>query len=705
MTDPNPAPFHDLEAWIRLPRLGGLALSPDGTSLVTTVQTLDPAGTAYVSALWWIDPTGARRPHRLTSSTKGESGPVFAPDGSLLFTSARPDPDATPGPDEDAPAALMQLPARGGEARVIGTRRGGFGAVAVARDAGTVVVVAPTLPGSADEADDTTRRKARADRKVAAMIHDSYPVRYWDADLGPEQNRLLVADGPPPIAVMARSAAPLPRDDAPVETTNTKAGTLSEDRLQLRHLTPAPGRALDEPDIAVAPDGTFAVTTWFVGEQGGRRLTLQRIDLADGNRTTLLDDPHLEGAGPTVSPDSTQVAAVVETMSTVNAPPRFSLVVIDATTGTARTLPTTVTAPPSTPCWTPDSTALIITADEDGRAPIFRIDVATGSTIRLTADAAAFGDVVVSPDGRTVYAVRSAMDQPPTVVRLDAVTPDQTPTPLRVPVEAPDLPGHLEEVTATAADGTPLRAWLCLPKGADADHPAPFLLWIHGGPLASWNAWSWRWNPWLMVAAGYAVLLPDPALSTGYGEDFITRGWGAWGAGPYTDLMTMTDVVVARADVDDERTAAMGGSFGGYMANWIAGHTDRFDAIVTHASLWALDQFGPTTDAYHYWRRELSPEMAAANSPHLHVDAITTPMLVIHGDKDYRVPIGDGLRLWAELTERAPKGPLPHRFLLFPDENHWILKPQNARVWYQTVLAFLAWHVQGEEWSTPDLLT
>jgi dipeptidyl aminopeptidase/acylaminoacyl peptidase len=212
-----------------------------------------------------------------------------------------------------------------------------------------------------------------------------------------------------------------------------------------------------------------------------------------------------------------------------------------------------------------------------------------------------------------------------------------------------------------------------------------------------------------MVARGYAVLLPDPALSTGYGQNFVQRGWGAWGSAPFTDLMALTDVAVARTDIDDTRTAAMGGSFGGYMANWIAGHTDRFDAIVTHASLWALDQFGPTTDAPWYWAREMSPEMAVENSPHLFVADISTPMLVIHGDKDYRVPIGEGLRLWYELLSESglpvdDDGETEHRFLYFPGENHWILTPQHAKVWYEVVLAFLAGHVLGESASMPRIL-
>ncbi len=207
------------------------------------------------------------------------------------------------------------------------------------------------------------------------------------------------------------------------------------------------------------------------------------------------------------------------------------------------------------------------------------------------------------------------------------------------------------------------------------------------------------------MSRGYAVLLPDPALSTGYGIDFVRRGWGTWGGAPYTDLMSITDAAETRADIDAGRTAAMGGSFGGYMANWIAGHTDRFAAILTHAAPWALDQFGATTDAPWYWARTMTAQMAEASSPHRFGDAIVTPMLVVHGARDHRVPVGEALRLWCDLAARstAEDGSTPHRFLYFPEENHWVLSPNHARVWYATVLAFLAHHVLGEAWTRPDL--
>ncbi|MBV9831064.1 MAG: S9 family peptidase, partial [Marmoricola sp.] len=637
-TPASGTPFSDLDAYVDLPRGAGLALSPDGTRLVTSVATLDPKRTRFVTALWEVDPTGERPARRLTRSAKGEGGAAFLPDGSLLFTSARPDPDA----DEDEETSLLWLlPAGGGEARVVATRPGGVDGVRVAAEAGTVVVASKTFPSSTDEESEAAKRKQRKEKKVAAILHEDAPVRFWDHDLGPDVPRLF-------------------------------AGSLTDDgdaRIELADLTPDPGIATLEVEHDVSPDGSTVATTWGVRERGGLRFTLALVDVATGRRTPLLDDVENEYHSPRFSPDGTRLVAVREVRSTPHDPGDRRICLVDLASGEQRDLSGDWDHWPSGYEWTPDGTALIVTADEDGRSPVFRLDVESGSFTRLTADDFAYVDVRVSPDGETVYAMRTSYLEPMRPVRLDARTPDQSSTPLRGPSEVPSLPGRLEEVETKADDGVRVRAWLALPEGASADAPAPLLLWIHGGPLGSWNAWSWRWNPWIAVARGYAVLLPDPGLSTGYGLDFVKRGWGSWGQAPYTDLLAVTDATEARDDIDETRTAAMGGSFGGYMANWVAGHTDRFKAVVTHASLWALDQFGPTTDASWYWKREMTPEMATANSPHLSVADISTPMLVVHGDRDYRVPIGEGLRLWAELAAAAGSddGSMPHKFLYFPD--------------------------------------
>jgi dipeptidyl aminopeptidase/acylaminoacyl peptidase len=354
--------------------------------------------------------------------------------------------------------------------------------------------------------------------------------------------------------------------------------------------------------------------------------------------------------------------------------------------------------------WSGDGATIFFTADEDGLSPVFRLDVASSEITRLSAEGA-FTDLQPTPDGKHVYALRSTMASPPEVVILDAHAVDQTPRPLPTPGLPLDVPGSLERVTATASDGTPIRSWLVLPKEASSNSPAPLVVFIHGGPVGSWNAWSWRWNPHLLAEQGYAVLLPDPAISTGYGQAFVDRGRARWGKEPFTDLMAAVDAAIARPDIDETRTAAMGGSFGGYMSNWVAGHTNRFKCIITHARLWALDQFHATTDMSVYWEREFGDPYAdasvyLANSPHRFVGNIKTPMLVIHGELDHRVPISEGLRLFTDLKRHG----VDSKFLYFPDENHWILKPQNARVWYDTVFSYLDQHVLGKDWQRPAKL-
>ncbi len=703
-------PFHDLQAFTRLPRTSGLALSPDGTRLVTAVSLLDQRGGGSTTSLWEVDPTGERAARRLTRGARGESSPVFTPAGDLLFTSSRTDPAAVEGEGgDDAPAALWCLPAGGGEARVVATRPGGVGGVAVAREAGTVLLGSPTLPSATDAVDDARLRALRKDTRTSGVLHDALPVRIWDHDLGPDRPRLLVSTG---------GSDGL---DAVLAGAGGAAGS-GADRVVLRDLTGHVGGALpDDPSWTLTADGATAVTEWNVPEaRGDRRVSLVAVDVATGERRSLLDDPAYDHTSPVAAPAGTRVACLRWRRATPSQSMDVDVVVVDAGGSESFVLAHSSEWDrwPASLAWAPDGGSLLVTADDGGRCPVFRVTVRplSAEVDRLTPDDGAYSDVVPSPDGAWVYAMRSSVGSPPTPVRIPAA--GGAPEVLRAPAHAlgawggelesggPELPGTLTEVTATAEDGTPLRSWLALPAGAGPDGPAPLLLWIHGGPLNSWNAWSWRWNPWLAVARGYAVLLPDPALSTGYGLDFVVRGLGRWGAEPFTDLMAVTDAATARDDVDAERTAAMGGSFGGYMANWVAGHTDRFRAVVTHASLWALDQFAGTTDFPAEWAREMTEQMVRENSPHDHAGAVTTPVLVIHGNDDDRVPVGEALRLWYDLLSRStePDGSSPHRFLLFPDEGHWVLGAGNARLWYATVFAFLDQHVLGRPWTAPEEL-
>lgn len=681
MTQQSSRIFSDLDHYVAHPRLSGLALSPDGSRLVTTVSTVNTAGDGYSGALWEIDPSGSRAARRLTRSAKGEAAPGFSASGDLYFTSVRPGETA-----EEKGSALYKLPADGGESVLIHRRPGGVSQPHCAQRSEVVLVSAPLLPGARTEEEHQQLHTRREAASVKAILHTGYPVRFWDHDLGPARPSLF-----------ALESAPESDDDGAPVTGDSEQATL-------RQLTEGLGARFGG-EVQLSPDGTTALISVIVPEAGAdQRTALAVVDVSNGERRIIADQPGYTFSTGVISPDGRIAAVVRSAQPTPQRAPQPQLHLLDLHTGALTRLAEAADLWLSPAAWLPDGSGLLALADQGGRGPVFRVDASTGAVQQVTTEDATYSAVVVHPEGGTAYGVRSSYAHPEEVVSIDLATGETAR--LQNPHVSPALPGRLTEVTAAGADGAPVRAWLALPAEASAQQPAPLLLLIHGGPLNSWNAWTWRWNPWLMVEQGYAVLLPDPALSTGYGQDFVQRGWNSWGGHPFTDLMAITDVTEAREDIDPTRTAALGGSFGGYMANWIAGQTDRFSAIVTHASLWALDQFGPTTDMASYWRNELDERMAAEHSPHLHVEKIVTPMLVIHGDKDYRVPIGEGLRLWYELLAKSglpadENGKTAHRFLYFPDENHWVLSPAHAKIWYQVVSGFLAEHLLGEEAVPP----
>jgi len=688
-TEPQPGadPWTDLQAYVALPRLSDLVAGPDGQLLVA-VSTLDDDQTAYRTAWWRLDPTGGRPATAVTRSVEGEGSAAFLPDGRLLFTSGRPVPA---GGTEDAGElrAVWCLPAAGGEASVLASREGGWDSVSTARTGSRVVLGLPVMLGADDLAADAARRRERRKRKISALLHTSAAVRFWDHDLGPDAPQLVVTDLPAdldPRAAVAVAAADLP--------------------LALAD----PGRSLaSRPSIS--GDGRLAAVTWQMPAPHGATassVAVLDLDAAAAGRTAPVQvvapatDEH-DFSTPVLAPDGRTLVCVRETRGTADEPAEETLWLVDLETGRGRTLAEDWDRRPAPALFSVDGGTVVVTVDEHGHRPVYAVDVQSGQRRRLT-DSGAHTALTLSWDGATLYALRSDYADPGSVVAVDLATGRLDVLP--PPVAYPALPGRLSDVEVEVEDGTRVRAHLVTPTAASPDAPAPLVLWVHGGPFSSWNAWSWRWCPWLLAAQGYAVLLPDPALSTGYGQAMIRRGWSDWGGAPYTDLMAITDAVEQRPEVDANRTAVMGGSFGGYMANWIAGHTDRFRAVVSHAGLWDLETFLPTTDLPWFWARELTPEMRRRCSPARFADQVRTPVLVVHGDRDYRVPVGEGLALWWDLVSRhdGPPEDLPHRFLQFPDENHWVLTPQHAVVWYETVLTFLDTHVRGGNARRPAAL-
>nr|WP_277051214.1 alpha/beta fold hydrolase [Ruania albidiflava] len=665
--------FTDIEAFLRIPRVTAVAAGPTGR-VVAQVAESDEHGSKLCSALWELDPTGQEPARRLTFSAKGESNPLFAPDGRLLFTSARPDPQ---GEDEQETSAIWRLPTTG-EASVVATTPGGLDLLAVADD-GTILATTTVLPGATLDTD-AEARKARKDAKRTTIWHTGMPVRFWDHEVDDLCTHLVL------IA---------PDGD-------------------LHDLTPAVGTVpLRNASADLAPDGSAVASTWTERVRGGEtRTSIALIDVATGERRLFLPaDPTTQYGGPALSRDGRYLAVTRYTIATPT-DTTYPFLEIHPVAGGPKVAVDVGDLTVTGYTWTEAGT-LLVTGDLHSSGAVLVVDPDDGQVVTI-ADGGVYASL--SACGDQVVALRSDVATPARPVLLAggegaaaSGTGGNQGLELPAPGLVSDLPGTLEWVSADV-DGIQVGGWLCVPHGASADEPAPVMLWVHGGPHGSYNAWSWRWCPWLAVARGYAVLLPDPAMSTGYGHTGLNRGWPRRPDVVYRECEVLFDQVLTRAELDERRTAMLGASFGGFMANWIAGHTDRFDAIVTHAGLWALDQQHRTTDAAAgkmrvHGHEETNADWYRAFSPHHAAANITTPVLITHGNRDYRVPISEALRMWWDLVSAWDGEPetMPHRFLQLTDENHWVLTPANALTWNTTVLAFCDQHVRGGE-PVPETL-
>jgi dipeptidyl aminopeptidase/acylaminoacyl peptidase len=684
-------PWGDLSRFTSLRRTAAIRLSPDGSRLVAVVLEADEARSRWVPSLWEI-PLDGGSPYRLPGAPAGAASPVFLPDNSLLYVSGQLWPGDEPVQGTADEPALWLLPVDG-PPLPFARRPGGLTAPLAARDSGALIAMGQRLSGSTAE-NDAARRATRRERRVTAVLQSWMPTRDPFRDHDIEYPQLLFRTSP---------SDPQWRDLAP------DAGKAM---VKLNPLT------LTERSVSAA--GDRIVVMWGTpAPRGGFPYGIALIETGTGARTPIAPGSGRLYTSPQISPDGRRVAAMAITEGTFDTPVAYALHVFDISSPNAIETPAEVTLGDLYPvewAWSPGSDALYIAGDRHGRGALAAVAVSgppePGALVpRYLASDAVYAQLAPSPDGRWIYALRSAVDAHPAPVRLDVTADGQAPVFLGDPAPVPPLPGRLEEVSAATADGGTVRGYLCVPDTATPGAPAPTMQWIHGGPLTSFDGWSWGWNPWVMAARGWAVLLPDPALSTGYGPDWIARAWPHRAAVVWSDIEALLDEAGRRDDIDTQAAACLGASFGGLMTNWIAGHTNRFHAIVTHAGLYALDQHHATTEQAwrkHQWfgTRAQHPRWYAENSPHDAAARITTPMLITHGNLDYNVPVTEALRLWWDLCDgwEGDRVDMPHRLLRFTDEAHFVTRPAHAEIWYGAVLAFCSTHVLGRPTPFPDLI-
>jgi dipeptidyl aminopeptidase/acylaminoacyl peptidase len=344
-----------------------------------------------------------------------------------------------------------------------------------------------------------------------------------------------------------------------------------------------------------------------------------------------------------------------------------------------------------------DGNYAYFTAGERGHAPVFRVPLGGGEPQKMVNDVFATG-LQITPDGKTLVFANSTMAMPTEVYRANFDGGNMT---ALSSANSNLLPQYglqnAEEVEWTGALGKKIHGFIVKPADFDPNKKYPLAVIIHGGPQSAFNdSWGYRWNPQIWANNGYVAFLPNPRGSTGYGQQFVNEISGDWGGKAYVDIMNgVADVLRRNSYLDRNRVGAAGASYGGYMINWIEGHNNdprfRFKVLVSHDGVYNLESMYGATEELWFTDWEFkgtpwtNPAMYARWSPHKFVKNFKTPLLVIHSELDYRVPFGEGLQLFTA----AQRLGVDSKMLIFPDEGHWVLKPQNSQLWYHTVIDWM----------------
>ena len=356
----------------------------------------------------------------------------------------------------------------------------------------------------------------------------------------------------------------------------------------------------------------------------------------------------------------------------------------------------------------PDGNHIYFTAGEHGKAPIFRVASGGGVPQRIVPNIFASG-LRITPDGRRLVFLSSSMIAAPEVYSVNTDGSGLTAlTSVNRELLASENLKAAEDVEWTGAMGRKIHGFIVKPANFDPAKKYPLLVLIHGGPQSAWyDNWSYRWNPQVFANAGYVVFAPNPRGSLGYGQQFVNEISGDWAGKVYVDLMNgVADVLRRNSYLDRNRVGAAGASYGGYMINWILGHNNdprfRFKVLVSHDGVYNLESMYATTEELWFPEWEFkgtpwtNPAMYSRWSPHKFVQNFNTPILIIHGELDYRVPIGEGMQLFTAVQRKG----IDSKILIFPDEGHWVLKPQNLQLWFNTILDWVDKYLQPTSRAT-----
>ncbi len=659
---PRPFTARDMHA---MQRLSNPQPSPDGRRLVYVERTTDFAANKGRNDLWLIDLDGSN-PTRLTSDVASDTEPRWAPDGKgLYFLSTRSGSSQVwwmpiPGTDKDA-VQVTHLPLD-------------VSNLLVAPDGSHLAFSLEVFPDCPTLACTVERLAAAEKRGTSARVYDGGFYRHWDTWSDGRRNHLFVA--------------PL---------TGTKAGEPVD--LVPGMLADVPSRPFGgAEEWAFSPDSkTLVFAARLAGIKNREEPWSTNLDLYEvavdgrGAPRNLTADNRATDTQPVFSPDGKTLAYLKMRRPGFEAD-RYWIALRDVASGDERILASTWDRSSDGVVFSPDGKTIYTTAFDIGQVPLFAIDVATGAVRKVVAEGSVH-DIRVAGD-RLVF----GLDHLRSPVELHTVKPDGTGLKQITAVNRERLAGLLlgepEQFSFQGAGGDTVWGWVVKPVNFDPSKKYPIAFLIHGGPQGSFhNEFHYRWNPQTYAGAGYASIFIDFHGSLGYGQDFTDAIRRDWGGKPLEDLQKGMAAALQRYPwLDGDRACALGASYGGYMVAWIASQwADGFRCLVNHDG--TFDQrmmyygteeiwFPEWEHGGPYWE---NADHFERQNPVRFVDRWKTPMLVIHGGLDYRIPDNQGIGAFNALQRRG----IPSRFVHFPDENHWVLKPGNSIFWHETVLGWL----------------
>ncbi len=639
-------------------RIGEVALSPDGRWIVFSLTQYDLEKNTANSDIWLLPATGGE-PQQLTFSPKFDGAPRWKPDGSgVAFISAR-----------DGSRQIYFLSLTGGEAAKLTDFPVDVEDFLCSPDSQHFAFTATVFADAKDLAETAARNKVREESKVQARVIDHLMFRSFDRWTEGKRTHvfLCTADGKE-----VKDITPGEYDSPPLDLGGHRDCGFSPDGKEIAFV-----RNID-PMVAVSTNNDV----FLVSLSGGEAKCLTSANKATDNQ-------------PLYSPDGKYLAYRAMKRPGFEAD-QYELMLLNRQTDETQSITEAFDLSVEEVIWSPDSKSLFFTSENQGRESIFHVDIAK-KQVREIEHEHSNGGLQISPDGKTLFFKRQTVAMPEEIFSLNLKTHQITQlTHVNKPLLSELEFNPVEDFWFTSFDGKKAHGLLIKPPFFDPAKKYPLIYLIHGGPQGQWSdGFHYRWNASLFAAPGYVVAMVNFRGSRGYGQEWCDAVSKDWGGGPYQDLMAGLDYLLKTYPyIDRNKLAAAGASYGGFMIDWIATHTDRFKVLVSHAGVFdQRSMYGATEELWF-------PEWEFAGSPYEHPEQYEkwspsyyvanlkkykTPTLVIHGEQDFRVPYTQGLQMFTALQRMG----VPSRLIIFPDETHFVTKPQNSRLWWNEVFAWI----------------